>query len=123
MIRRPPRSTQSRSSAASDVYKRQYQRRVREVTFTSRGENTVSDDILNLLESYWQSKCVAGALPSRQDIDPAEIRRLLAHIALIDVIQDGGGFRYRLVGTRVVQQLAYDPTGENLQACSGTCLL
>eukprot|EP00657_Telonema_sp_P-1_P009752 TRINITY_DN3999_c0_g1_i1.p1 TRINITY_DN3999_c0_g1~~TRINITY_DN3999_c0_g1_i1.p1 ORF type:complete len:287 (-),score=59.40 TRINITY_DN3999_c0_g1_i1:87-947(-) len=29
MIRRPPRSTQSRSSAASDVYKRQYQRRVR----------------------------------------------------------------------------------------------
>eukprot|EP01016_Furgasonia_blochmanni_P021425 TRINITY_DN2367_c0_g2_i4.p2 TRINITY_DN2367_c0_g2~~TRINITY_DN2367_c0_g2_i4.p2 ORF type:complete len:123 (-),score=21.23 TRINITY_DN2367_c0_g2_i4:35-403(-) len=28
MIRRPPRSTQSRSSAASDVYKRQVQRRV-----------------------------------------------------------------------------------------------
>src|SRR5450756_3016857 len=28
MIRRPPRSTQSRSSAASDVYKRQGERRV-----------------------------------------------------------------------------------------------
>eukprot|EP00831_Metopus_contortus_P009854 TRINITY_DN13804_c0_g1_i2.p4 TRINITY_DN13804_c0_g1~~TRINITY_DN13804_c0_g1_i2.p4 ORF type:complete len:116 (+),score=37.16 TRINITY_DN13804_c0_g1_i2:93-440(+) len=28
MIRRPPRSTQGVSSAASDVYKRQYQRRV-----------------------------------------------------------------------------------------------
>src|SRR5450756_931699 len=28
MIRRPPRSTQSRSSAASDVYKRQVQHRV-----------------------------------------------------------------------------------------------
>src|SRR5450756_2854617 len=27
MIRRPPRSTQSRSSAASDVYKRQYEQR------------------------------------------------------------------------------------------------
>src|SRR5450756_3136409 len=27
MIRRPPRSTQSRSSAASDVYKRQFQER------------------------------------------------------------------------------------------------
>src|SRR5450756_786522 len=27
MIRRPPRSTQSRSSAASDVYKRQHQQR------------------------------------------------------------------------------------------------
>ena len=31
MIRRPPRSTQSRSSAASDVYKRQRQRRQRRV--------------------------------------------------------------------------------------------
>eukprot|EP00658_Telonema_sp_P-2_P021386 TRINITY_DN18519_c0_g1_i1.p1 TRINITY_DN18519_c0_g1~~TRINITY_DN18519_c0_g1_i1.p1 ORF type:complete len:249 (+),score=67.81 TRINITY_DN18519_c0_g1_i1:136-882(+) len=31
MIRRPPRSTLSSSSAASDVYKRQYQRRVRGV--------------------------------------------------------------------------------------------
>eukprot|EP00656_Telonema_subtile_P012306 TRINITY_DN16191_c0_g1_i2.p1 TRINITY_DN16191_c0_g1~~TRINITY_DN16191_c0_g1_i2.p1 ORF type:complete len:122 (+),score=14.66 TRINITY_DN16191_c0_g1_i2:32-397(+) len=29
MIRQPPRSTLSSSSAASDVYKRQYQRRVR----------------------------------------------------------------------------------------------
>eukprot|EP00658_Telonema_sp_P-2_P032613 TRINITY_DN24103_c0_g1_i7.p2 TRINITY_DN24103_c0_g1~~TRINITY_DN24103_c0_g1_i7.p2 ORF type:complete len:120 (+),score=44.71 TRINITY_DN24103_c0_g1_i7:136-495(+) len=29
MMRRPPRSTLSSSSAASDVYKRQYQRRVR----------------------------------------------------------------------------------------------
>src|SRR5450756_1116677 len=29
MIRRPPRSTQSRSSAASDVYKRQRRRRAR----------------------------------------------------------------------------------------------
>eukprot|EP00657_Telonema_sp_P-1_P008186 TRINITY_DN2890_c0_g1_i1.p1 TRINITY_DN2890_c0_g1~~TRINITY_DN2890_c0_g1_i1.p1 ORF type:complete len:104 (+),score=46.46 TRINITY_DN2890_c0_g1_i1:115-426(+) len=36
MIRRPPRSTQSRSSAASDVYKRQYQRRVRGLTTRSR---------------------------------------------------------------------------------------
>eukprot|EP00658_Telonema_sp_P-2_P019799 TRINITY_DN17796_c0_g1_i1.p1 TRINITY_DN17796_c0_g1~~TRINITY_DN17796_c0_g1_i1.p1 ORF type:complete len:372 (-),score=32.43 TRINITY_DN17796_c0_g1_i1:528-1643(-) len=35
MIRRPPRSTLSSSSAASDVYKRQYQRRV-------RGKHTVA---------------------------------------------------------------------------------
>eukprot|EP00656_Telonema_subtile_P048358 TRINITY_DN5745_c0_g1_i1.p1 TRINITY_DN5745_c0_g1~~TRINITY_DN5745_c0_g1_i1.p1 ORF type:complete len:232 (+),score=73.45 TRINITY_DN5745_c0_g1_i1:104-799(+) len=34
MIRRPPRSTLSSSSAASDVYKRQYQRRVRGVPVT-----------------------------------------------------------------------------------------
>eukprot|EP00831_Metopus_contortus_P017290 TRINITY_DN17283_c0_g1_i3.p1 TRINITY_DN17283_c0_g1~~TRINITY_DN17283_c0_g1_i3.p1 ORF type:complete len:139 (-),score=30.98 TRINITY_DN17283_c0_g1_i3:102-518(-) len=34
MIRRPPRSTQGVSSAASDVYKRQYQRRVHGIIYT-----------------------------------------------------------------------------------------
>src|SRR5450756_301420 len=36
MIRRPPRSTQSRSSAASDVYKRQPQRSVLANLFVNR---------------------------------------------------------------------------------------
>eukprot|EP00656_Telonema_subtile_P039190 TRINITY_DN4431_c0_g2_i2.p1 TRINITY_DN4431_c0_g2~~TRINITY_DN4431_c0_g2_i2.p1 ORF type:complete len:299 (-),score=68.52 TRINITY_DN4431_c0_g2_i2:58-954(-) len=40
MIRRPPRSTLSSSSAASDVYKRQYQRRVREHTSKAMMETT-----------------------------------------------------------------------------------
>src|SRR5450756_1307013 len=38
MIRRPPRSTQSRSSAASDVYKRQDEDRVLEVVAAPRHE-------------------------------------------------------------------------------------
>lgn len=80
----------------------------------------MSDDILSLLEAYWRSKCQDGRLPSRQDIDPAEIRRLLAHIALIDVAMDGDGFRFRLVGTKVVQQLSYDPTGQDVTEGPGT---
>eukprot|EP00658_Telonema_sp_P-2_P028177 TRINITY_DN21639_c0_g1_i2.p1 TRINITY_DN21639_c0_g1~~TRINITY_DN21639_c0_g1_i2.p1 ORF type:complete len:142 (-),score=30.82 TRINITY_DN21639_c0_g1_i2:117-542(-) len=39
MIRRPPRSTLSSSSAASDVYKRQYQRRVRDTKRSSAKQN------------------------------------------------------------------------------------
>eukprot|EP00825_Cyclidium_porcatum_P011407 TRINITY_DN15855_c0_g1_i2.p1 TRINITY_DN15855_c0_g1~~TRINITY_DN15855_c0_g1_i2.p1 ORF type:complete len:103 (-),score=21.27 TRINITY_DN15855_c0_g1_i2:12-320(-) len=37
MIRRPPRSTHCISSAASDVYKRQYQRRVHEPHLSQAG--------------------------------------------------------------------------------------
>jgi hypothetical protein len=80
----------------------------------------MSDDILGLLEAYWQSKCHDGQLPSRKDIDPAEIRRLLAHIALIDVVTEGDGFRFRLVGTKVVRQLSYDPTGQQLSEGAAT---
>eukprot|EP00657_Telonema_sp_P-1_P005055 TRINITY_DN22174_c0_g1_i1.p1 TRINITY_DN22174_c0_g1~~TRINITY_DN22174_c0_g1_i1.p1 ORF type:complete len:105 (-),score=56.26 TRINITY_DN22174_c0_g1_i1:60-374(-) len=54
MIRRPPRSTQSRSSAASDVYKRQYQRRVRGQGLTNMAEPDVHilPTISTLLESF-----------------------------------------------------------------------
>eukprot|EP00826_Nyctotherus_ovalis_P010843 TRINITY_DN12834_c0_g1_i1.p1 TRINITY_DN12834_c0_g1~~TRINITY_DN12834_c0_g1_i1.p1 ORF type:complete len:498 (-),score=113.55 TRINITY_DN12834_c0_g1_i1:118-1587(-) len=44
MIRRPPRSTQSRSSAASDVYKRQYQRRVHGKIYMSIDINLIRED-------------------------------------------------------------------------------
>src|SRR5262249_55061756 len=47
-------------------------------------------------------------MPSRQDIDPTEIPKLLRNVMLIDVFRDPLKFRYRLVGTRVV-----DATGEN----------
>src|SRR5680860_1916804 len=47
MIRRPPRSTQSRSSAASDVYKRQH---IVDALITERKENGAYEDIFDLLE-------------------------------------------------------------------------
>eukprot|EP00657_Telonema_sp_P-1_P002846 TRINITY_DN1660_c0_g1_i1.p1 TRINITY_DN1660_c0_g1~~TRINITY_DN1660_c0_g1_i1.p1 ORF type:complete len:111 (-),score=56.84 TRINITY_DN1660_c0_g1_i1:154-486(-) len=43
MIRRPPRSTQSRSSAASDVYKRQRTSRVRRSGLAGETEPTVEE--------------------------------------------------------------------------------
>eukprot|EP01017_Pseudomicrothorax_dubius_P017386 TRINITY_DN19633_c0_g1_i1.p1 TRINITY_DN19633_c0_g1~~TRINITY_DN19633_c0_g1_i1.p1 ORF type:complete len:120 (-),score=26.99 TRINITY_DN19633_c0_g1_i1:104-463(-) len=57
MIRRPPRSTQSRSSAASDVYKRQYQRRVHGVPISSLQTQALSiglnpnDEVIERLSS------------------------------------------------------------------------
>ena len=45
MIRRPPRSTQSRSSAASDVYKRQNYYRTVHVPMAVKGWNPLSAQI------------------------------------------------------------------------------
>lgn len=53
--------------------------------------------ILKSLLAYWQSKCDAGRLPSRADIDPLELRNLLPYIYLIDVITPTR-FRIRLLG-------------------------
>jgi hypothetical protein len=63
--------------------------------------------------AYWQRKAPDGRLPGRQHIDPLEIPRLLAHIALYDVVRvaDDFRFRYRLVGTGVAEALGADHTG------------
>lgn len=50
---------------------------------------------------YWRSKCRAGRLPSREDIDPMEIRSHLPTISLIEVQKNTPQprFQCRLAGT------------------------
>lgn len=50
-------------------------------------------------------------MPSRADIDPADIRHLLPAIALVDIEPEPFRVRYRVVGTRLVQDMGHDFTG------------
>lgn len=47
--------------------------------------------------AYWRSKVLAGRLPTRADIDPLEIRSLLANVLMFDCA--GPRYRFRLMGT------------------------
>jgi hypothetical protein len=72
---------------------------------------SVSDQRLAALHSYWSSKRGPRILPARADIDPGELRRLLPHILLIDVVAGGRDFRYRLVGTEIERHIGRPVTG------------
>ena len=50
---------------------------------------------------YWRSKCRAGRLPCRADIDPADIVEHLPMISVIEVCEASKveRFKYRLAGT------------------------
>lgn len=54
---------------------------------------------------YWNAKRGSRAMPGRADLDPAEIKPLLPHLVLMDVLRDTAfgplDFRYRLIGTLV----------------------
>lgn len=62
--------------------------------------------------AYWQSKLSGRSMPSRKDIEPTEIPELLANIVLVDVSHDPLDFRYRLIGTAIVERIAFDYTGK-----------
>ena len=66
------------------------------------------------LYTYWLSKRGTRAMPSRADIDPGELRALLPHVLLVDVIEDGKDFRYRLVGTELERHFDRAVTGRLL---------
>lgn len=69
--------------------------------------------LIRRFHEYWLSKCRGGRLPSRDEIDPLEMRPFLPHVILFDVERRPGGlrFRNRLVGTYIVGLFGADVTG------------
>ena len=61
---------------------------------------------------YWRKIHPAeGVLPGRQHFDPIDIPQLLPNVWLIDVSHDPLRFRFRLLGTAVVEYAGEDNTG------------
>lgn len=64
----------------------------------------------SLLEK-WRSFCVGDLPPSREQMDPFELRPWLGHISVYEAVNDGADFRIRLEGTRISQMTGEDWTG------------
>lgn len=69
---------------------------------------------IHRLHEYWQRQCKDGKLPRRADIAPEQIRDLLPNIMIVEVEHNPLRFRYRLVGTRVVEYNGVEFTGRYL---------
>ena len=65
---------------------------------------------LNEFLSYWDSIRHGKSMPGRQDIDPGDIPAMLPFVFLVDVVDEGDDFRYRLVGTDIVRNTKMDFT-------------
>jgi len=71
---------------------------------------------IHRLHGYWlhlRDKR-GGQLPRRADLAPDQIKDLLPNIMIVDVERDPMRFRYRLVGTRVVEYNGVEFTGRYL---------
>jgi hypothetical protein len=74
---------------------------------------TLANPALAFLLDYWRAKCGPRAMPARRDIRPADLKKYLDSIVMIDVLGDGD-FRYRLVGTTITRYFLTDPTGKRV---------
>jgi hypothetical protein len=63
------------------------------------------------LLAYWRAKHVDGRPPRREDIDPAvDLPSMAANLLIADVVPEG--YRYRLVGSAVVERHKEETTGK-----------
>ncbi len=65
------------------------------------------------LDRYLRDKAPAGGLAGRKDIDPVELKELLAYVNLFDVVDHQGQlrFRFRLLGSAQADALGANLTG------------
>lgn len=72
---------------------------------------TLDDPRLLRLHALWLSKCRGRAMPARADFDPLELKEDLGWIVLVDVERSPLRFRYRLIGTNIVDLAGRNVTG------------
>lgn len=72
----------------------------------------IKSERLRRLYGYWESKRAGRPLPARAALDPIDFSYALANVALVDVLHDPVRFRFRLVGTEIVQRDGTDLTGK-----------
>jgi hypothetical protein len=80
-------------------------------------EREINDPRLAEVLRIWRRVCGPRFAPSRREIQPADFRQMLGRLAIVDVLPDGTGearYRYRLMGTRLAAQDAFDLTGKPL---------
>ena len=70
---------------------------------------------VNVLHRYWDEKRGRNDYPSRADLDPLDFSEIWPNTLLVEVIdQEPPRFRFRVVGTAIVDLYGSDFTGKNL---------
>jgi hypothetical protein len=75
---------------------------------------TIQDSRLARLYAYWHLRKGSRPFPARRDLDPVDLRYVLGHLLLIDVLRDPLRFRVRLHGSEITSRVQYDLTGKLL---------
>lgn len=66
--------------------------------------------------AHWVNACAGADMPKRMDIDPEQIKQELPYVYIAQVMRDEGGiwFRFRLMGTKLVENLKQEGTDRML---------
>src|SRR3954465_869126 len=74
--------------------------------------SSIQHPYLLAMNRYWETQRGERAMPSRSDLHPEDMIGHLSNVFLIDVEEAPRRFRFRLIGTAVVDSYGKDLTGK-----------
>lgn len=77
-------------------------------------EVQIAEPRLCALHALWQAKRCERPMPARGDFAWPELKPWMGNLALLDVLEDGQDFRYRLWGSEIARHLGYELTGRRM---------
>src|SRR5688572_6123690 len=66
---------------------------------------------LKILHGWWRAQRAAGGIPPIDAADPSALSDALGYLMLLDVLDNGWDYRYRLYGTEIAKRAKRDYTG------------
>ena len=82
-----------------------------DIIATVETDDPLSVPLLRDCHDYWLHLKAGAILPSRQQFKPGDLPQHLPHITLIEVIDHGEDFLYRLIGTKIDEAMGVNYTG------------
>jgi len=77
-------------------------------------QRTITSTAVLSFAALWRSKAGPQGLPQRGDFAMQELLPFLGNILIMDVIDGGADFSYRLIGTAIVAASNRDVTGQKV---------
>jgi hypothetical protein len=81
-------------------------------------ELLTSDKLASIL-AIWKELSAGRIAPKREEILPAKLRSLLPWTWIVDVIDGGADFRFRIAGDRIIEYLGQRYAGKSLSEMRG----
>ena len=69
---------------------------------------------LRRLHDFWNEKRGRRRMPAWKDVSVPELRPWLGHLNLLDVLDGGADFRFRVYGTKIAATFGIDHTGQRV---------
>jgi hypothetical protein len=88
----------------------------RRVPISDELDLAIDSPLLKRLYADWAARRRARSMPARDDFDPLDLKYALGKLLLVDVLYRPLQFRFRLIGTELVDRAGFDLTGKSLDA-------